>query len=217
MPAMADTQARLRRSSRSRRPSPRSNHSSARTHSKATRSARAAGGPERSTGQPTRRASAGRQVDPAVGPVLDHVAQDVGQLQRHPEIVGERYGTDRVGAPEDGEREPADRAGDPPAVPHQLVDGLVGGAGHVHLAAVDQLAEGLHGQAVTHGGRRPPRPVPGPRAAGRWGRSPCAARPGPTWRWAADSVLSPMSSIRRASAYTEQRAWRSGARSRRMP
>ena len=190
MPAMAATQDRLRRSSRSRSPRPRSNHSSARTHSKATRSATGRGGPDRSAGQPTARGVGGRQVDPAVGPVLEHVAQDVGELQGHPEVVGQGYGPDRVGASR-RRRARAGRPSRPPAgssrpgrrrsrrsVPC-----------HVHLAAVDQLTEGPQ-RGGGSGGRRRPRPRAPGRCVGpdRSVELLAHGRARSTWRRAADEV-----------------------------
>src|SRR5262249_1680963 len=44
--------------------------------------------------------------------VLCDVAQDVADLERNAEIVGQRRARPAVGAVEDAEREPADRAGD---------------------------------------------------------------------------------------------------------
>ena len=46
-----------------------------------------------------------------------------------------------VGAVEDAEREPADRARDAAAVVLELGEGRVVGAAHVHLGALDELAE----------------------------------------------------------------------------
>ena len=53
-----------------------------------------------------------------------------------------------VGRVEDAEREPADRAGDAPAVDDELGEGRVLGAAHVHLGAVDEVAESLERDRV---------------------------------------------------------------------
>ena len=82
-----------------------------------------------------------RQVDAAGRDVLGEVAQDVAELEREAEVVGERRAGRAVGAVEDAEREPADRARDAAAVVLELGEGRVLGAAHVHLGAVDELAE----------------------------------------------------------------------------
>ena len=89
MPAMADTQARLRRSSSGSSCRPRSNHSWATDALGGDQAATSAGGPLKSGGQPHRCGVVGREVDPAHPPVLDDVAQDVGQLQGDAEVVGQ--------------------------------------------------------------------------------------------------------------------------------
>ena len=73
----------------------------------------------------------GGQVDAPVLGVLAHVAQDVRELQRHAEIVGEPFApatrsvARRVAQAEDRQAQPADRAGDAPAVEDELVEALV--------------------------------------------------------------------------------------------
>src|SRR5215472_6400942 len=62
-------------------------------------------------------------------------------LARDAERVRERGGGGDVGRAEHPQRQPADRARYTPAVVQQVVEGAVGGAPHVGLAAVDELAE----------------------------------------------------------------------------
>ena len=97
--------------------------------------------------------------------VLDDVAQHVGELQGHTQVVG--HVLDRPGfggavpAPaspgggpgaEDAEGEPPHRAGHQAAVAHGVVHGCVGLAPHVHLAALDDLVQGSHRNRVAGGG-----------------------------------------------------------------
>ena len=119
---------------------PRSYHSSARAASKVIRASEPVVGPARSVGHPESGPVLGRQVHPAhLVPVLDDVAQDVGDLEGDPEGVGQRLGSLRVDGPVHGQAEPADGARHPPAVADQLVEVAVLRALDVHLAAVDQL------------------------------------------------------------------------------
>ena len=88
----------------------------------------------------------GRQVDAAVLGVLAQVAQDVRELQRDAEIVRELFGVGPVhgvlvGGAKDRQAYPPDRPGDTAAVEHQVLEALVGDAGHVHADPLDQLAE----------------------------------------------------------------------------
>ena len=90
-----------------------------------------------------------RQVQPAAPRVLVEVAQDVGQLQRAAERIGDSV---RVGAriAEHMHRQMSDRAGDARAV--QVERRHVRSAdvlGCVHLHAVDNGVEVLAAQAVT--------------------------------------------------------------------
>ncbi len=85
MPVIASTQEALRASSTSTSPSPRSNHSRARSASKRISSALISGRLRAS--EPAQ--VLGGQVDAAVLVVLAHVAQDVRQLHRDAEVVGQ--------------------------------------------------------------------------------------------------------------------------------
>ena len=109
----------------------------------------------------------GGQVYPAVPKILLNVTQDVRQLQRDPQRVGQRLGGGRVPAAEHAERKPPDRPGHTPAVVLELVECGVAGALDVGLAAVDQLAEGAAAGSRTCAPRRPARPEPGRRRAAR--------------------------------------------------
>src|SRR5207248_2218423 len=73
----------------------------------------------------------GRQVDAAAGQVLGQVAQDVADLQRDAELVGQRLRGGAIGALEDAEAEPAGRARDATAA--DLV--RRGGRGRAHASA----------------------------------------------------------------------------------
>ncbi len=148
MPAIAPTQARLRWSSSGSSRRPRSNHSRARCASNAT--SRADGGRVAvEVGRAADRSGVvGRQVDAAPAPVLDDVAEDVRELERDAEVVGDWCRGVAVGGAEDRQRQPADRPGDEPAVDDEVVDRRVHGSGDVHLAADDQLVEGVHRQVV---------------------------------------------------------------------
>ena len=82
-----------------------------------------------------------RQIEPADRGVLVEVAQDVGELQRAPEMMGERKACLPLHRRRRG-REPADRTGDAVAV--EVERGEVRGAHgrrHVHLHAVDDGKE----------------------------------------------------------------------------
>ena len=98
----------------------------------------------------------GGQVDAAVAVVLADVAQDVRQLERDAEGVGQLGRPVHVIAgAEDAQGQAADRAGHAAAVPEQVIEGLVAGAAHVGDAAVDELAEGGDGdgEAARHVGQ----------------------------------------------------------------
>ena len=86
-----------------------------------------------------------RQIDTSVRDVFTHVAKDVPELEGDSELVGERRGKCAVGAVEDAERQPADRARDAPAVQLELGERDVLGAEDVHLGAVDELPKGRDG------------------------------------------------------------------------
>ncbi len=82
-----------------------------------------------------------RQIEPPQRRVLVEIAQDIGQLQRAAEMMGERKAGLALHA-EHPHRQPADRAGDPVAV--KIERGAVGGADigdHVHLHAGDHGEE----------------------------------------------------------------------------
>ena len=84
----------------------------------------------------------GRQVDAPVLPVLPHVAQDVGQLQRHAQRVGQAGGPVEPSAqsPRESHRSSRHAA----AVPEQVAEGLVGSS-CTSRSGVDQFVEGLRG------------------------------------------------------------------------
>ena len=83
-----------------------------------------------------------RQVDPSVGEVDADVADDVGQLQREPEV--ERIvARPRVAAPEDLDADQSDRRGHATAVSGQLVEGRVTRSMQVHFDAIDEVVERL--------------------------------------------------------------------------
>ena len=149
---MAETHARLRPSSKGSSCSPCSNHSFARVHSKATRLATLRAGPTRSGGQPTDVGVEARQVHPSELPILHDVAEDVRQLEGDTESVRQGHGPLRILRPEDGEGEPTDRAGDAAAITDEVVDCLVGRPEDIHLAPVDDLAEGRHRQLIATSG-----------------------------------------------------------------
>ena len=98
---------------------------------------------------PKRRRSSRGQVHPAVLGVLAHVPQDVRELQRDAEVVGQRLGARRAvgGRPraEDRQAHAADRPGHAAAVDDQLLEGLIARFAHVHAHALDQLLERTRG------------------------------------------------------------------------
>ena len=85
------------------------------------------------------------KIDPVVTEILSDIAQDVRQLQGHPERVREACRTIAVvaGQPwiEDAERQPANRSRDASAVVDELVQIVVGAPAHIHLAPVDEFPE----------------------------------------------------------------------------
>ena len=172
-----------------------------------------------------------RQVDAVVAEVLADIAQDVGDLQRDAEVVGHLGLLLRVAGAVDAKREPADRARHAAAVPEQVVERLVAGLVHVGQAAVDELGErgqrdveaGPASASATStgsvsskaGGASPAARCPWPPLpAGRPGRGP--PRAAPSWSRAGRSP-SPMSSMRRANAYTAASARRLSRGSSLMP
>ena len=86
-----------------------------------------------------------RQVDATAAGVLAHVADDVGELEGKAEVVGvfERLA---VGVAEDLGRQQADHAGHPVAVEVEGLPVEVAGLVEVHLHAVDDFEQLLHGQ-----------------------------------------------------------------------
>ena len=109
MPAMAPTHAALRQSRLAVRRSPRSNHSLARAASWRTRALVCGPGPPPSSygSTPKRaRSSSGRYTRP-LQKILAHVAQDIGELQRHAEIVGQSVELGRHSIPRRCETPPA--------------------------------------------------------------------------------------------------------------
>jgi hypothetical protein len=88
----------------------------------------------------------GGQVHPSLGEIGRDVANDVGELQRHPEVhgVGARAG---VAVAEDLDADQANRRGDAAAVLRQRMKGRITRLGKVHLHAIDQILEGLPRQA----------------------------------------------------------------------
>ncbi len=115
-----------------------------------------------------------RQVHASVLVVLADVAQDIGQLHRDAEVVGQARVLADVAAGEDRQAQPSDRARDVAAVDDELVEGLVPGPAHVELDAVDQQLERLERQreAPTRVGQRRPRPGPLRIRSARCRRSP---------------------------------------------
>ena len=171
MPAIAPVQAALRRSivASSRRPLPY--HSRARLASNSTRFAnlRLHGLARERLGRAERRELDAelvqvflRQVDAVVEEVLADVAQDVRQLERDAEVVGQLVLPLRLRGAVDAQAQPADAARDAAAVPEQVVERLVGGLVDVGEAAVDELLERLERgrEARARVGRA--RPAPGP-------------------------------------------------------
>ena len=85
-----------------------------------------------------------RQVDPPVLEVFADIAEDVRQLQRDAQGVRDIGGLGVVAIwAEHAQRQPADRARYAAAVVDELVQRLVGAPLNVHLASVDELAEGV--------------------------------------------------------------------------
>ena len=162
MPAIAPTQARLRRSSRGSSCRPRSNHSCTRAHSNATSSARALRCPRGPVGNPAR-----RHPPPAGRPGRCWRSSRTSRRMlvswsATPRSSANSTARGSVVPNTASESRPMDPA-TKPAVDHQVVEGGVGGPADVHLASVDQLVEGAHGQLVLLA-RRPPRPpARGPR------------------------------------------------------
>ena len=82
----------------------------------------------------------GRQVDAAVGGVLDHVAGDVGELEGEAEVLGAAQGGEVVRLHAHHERHHhAHHARHVPAVVERVLDGLVAARRDVHGEAVEQL------------------------------------------------------------------------------
>ena len=92
-----------------------------------------------------------RQIEPPDRGILVEVAQDVGELERAAEMVGEIPPRLHIHA-EDADRQAADRTRDPVAVEIELRPGRGADvAEHVHLHAVDDREEiGLLEPEVAH-------------------------------------------------------------------
>ena len=157
-------------------PRPRSASKAISSSTGPSKSRRRASTPKRS------RSSAGRYSAPGGG-VLADVAQDVPDLQRDAEVVRERGAGGPVGAVEDAEREPPDRARDAAAVELELVERVVPVAAHVGLGAVDEVAERVERDREAAGGVGDARRTPdrcsrtGSGQAARSPRAPRASRP----------------------------------------
>ena len=112
----------------------------------------ASSGPSRSAPTPKRSRSSIGQIHPThLVAVLHDVAEDVGDLQSHPQVVRERLGPLGVRGAVHGQAEPPDAARHPPAVADQIVEGAVAAAVDVHLAAVDEVVEGGEGDREATG------------------------------------------------------------------
>ena len=167
----------------------------------------------------------GGQIDAPVLRVLAQVAQDVRELQRHPQVVGEPLGAPRGRcrrgrAAEDRQARPPDRAGHTPAVEHELVETLIGDALDVHAHALDQLAERIGGQREAHArvGQRDDHRIG---ACGRESSRSSGRAPGPRRPVGAASARAqrPVADVVDAASERVHRAHRAPLRagSRRMP
>ena len=94
----------------------------------------------------------GRQVDASDLPVLDDVAQDVGELQGDAQGVGELRGPRPAGGAEHRQGEPADRAGHEATVHDQRGEGRVRDTDGVVFAAFDEIVEGVPRHGVVPAG-----------------------------------------------------------------
>ncbi len=82
-----------------------------------------------------------RQIEPSDRRILIEVAQDIGELQRPPQMMRERDAVLLLHA-EDADREPPDRARDPIAIGvERRVVGRADVGDHVHFHAVDDGME----------------------------------------------------------------------------
>ena len=105
--------------------------------------------PSGRSGQPKRRRSSAGRYDAPAFVVLAHVAQDVGELHRDAEIVGELSGTvGPAAAGENRQAQPSNRTGNATTVADQLIEALVPGAGNVELDPFDQQLERVEGHFV---------------------------------------------------------------------
>ena len=79
-----------------------------------------------------------RQINPAGCPIFAHVAQDVGELQRHAELdrVGDRLAARKA---DDVHGKKADGRSDAVAVGGQIIEGSVAGGRQVTRHPIDQL------------------------------------------------------------------------------
>ena len=90
---------------------------------------------------PASRNASARQIEPPERRVLVEVAQDVGELQRAPQMMSQRNAVLFLHA-EDADRQPPDRAGDPIAIAvERRVVGCADIVDYVHLHAVDDGVE----------------------------------------------------------------------------
>ena len=168
----------------------------------------------------------GRQVDAAVGGVVDHVAGDVGELEGEAEILGAAQGGEIVRLHAHHERHHhAHHSRHVPAVVERVLEGLVAPRRHVHGEAVEQLDGVAFGDVAGAGpraGRRRSRDrggLAGQRAPGlRIERLPAAPSP-PPGRARPCRGRGPGRRSRRRSAGTRRRASRRrrGSGRRRAP
>ena len=134
-----------------------------------------------------------RQIEPADAGVFIDIAQDVGQLQRAPQMMREQDAVVLRQA-EHPHRQPADRARDAVAIEverRKVRRPYVGG--HVHFHAVDDgekilalEAEFLHRRRVV----AQPAPAAGPDRARRYRRAIAGARPAARSRGPSESAMS---------------------------
>ncbi len=94
----------------------------------------------------------GRDVGTAAIVILDDVAQNVGELHRHAQVVGQAVCLVAGSAvAEDRQAQPPHRAGDAAAIADQFIEGLVLGSEHVQLDTLDQHLECVDRQPVLLG------------------------------------------------------------------
>ena len=91
-----------------------------------------------------------RQIDPSTLRILDHVAGDVCQLKRQPQVLGASQGR-RIVHPHDPRHHHPDDAGDVIGVVQRVLQRIVTPADHVHLEPLQQVHRLIGWNAMTHG------------------------------------------------------------------